>query len=170
MNGLSLHQASPNNIVVPPIKCAVTENNSLERLDLSDIITDKSFSIHKNLKWRVQMPEFNALIIVIDLEHVYITEPAKVALIRYYLTACYLLDKFGAQVKATLFLEATRGSLKGTTYINRIANEYRYVTGDAMDIVVIGICGVRDGKITREVHIQCSAEVSASTKISNEAE
>jgi hypothetical protein len=128
----------------------------LEQVDLQALIADKTLSIHKRSKLSIDQPEFRLHIQIFDLAHIYITAEAKAALSRCYLTPAFLLDKFGARYSQTILSTCTRGKLKGATYLNAEANVYRHVTDDASEIVVSGICGKRDGKTTREVHITCS--------------
>jgi hypothetical protein len=127
----------------------------VKRLDLSNIIADESLSLHHSLKTRIAFDGLFANVKVIDLEQVYMSEEAEAALKRSYLTAPYLLDKFGKQYKENIVAVATSGKLKGMKYINSEANEYVHATDDGIDVVVAGKCIELDGKKTRQIHITC---------------
>ena len=133
-----------------------TVSDLLERVDLQALIADKTLSIHKRSKLSIDQPEFRLHIQIFDLAHVYITAEAKAALSRCYLTPAFLLDKFGTQYSETILSTFTRGKLKGVTYLNPKANVYRHGTDDDQEIVITGVCGKREDKTTREVHITCS--------------
>lgn len=127
----------------------------LKRLDLSAIKAENSLSLHKSLKTRVAHDSIIALITVIDLDHVYMSDEAASALTRSYLTPAFLIDKFGSHYKKNIVSVATSGKLKGMKYINSEANEYVHETDDGIDIVVAGKCVESDGKKTRQIHITC---------------
>ena len=128
-------------------------SQALKPLDLSAIKTDKSLSLHKSLKTRIAFDGMVANVMVIDLDQVYMSEDAEAALKRCYLTAPYLLDKFGKHYKENLMVTATRGNLKGAKYINAAANEYVHPTDGGIDIVVAGKCVEIDNRSTRQIHI-----------------
>jgi hypothetical protein len=130
-------------------------NSTLKPLDLSAIKSDKSLSLHKSLKTRIAFDGMVANVMVIDLDQVYMSEEAEAALKRCYLTAPYLLDKFGKHYKENLVATATRGNLKGVKYINAAANEYVHSTDGGIDIVVVGKCVELDNRTTRQIHITC---------------
>lgn len=134
----------------------------LEQVDLQALIADKTLSIHKRSQLSIDQPEFRLHIQIFDLAHVYITAEAKAMLSRCYLTPAFLLDKFGAHYSKTIFSSCTRGKLKGATYLNPKANAYRHATDDDQEILITGVCGKREGKTTREVHITCSSRVAQS--------
>ena len=127
----------------------------LKRLDLSTIKADKSLSLHKSLKTRIAFDGMVANVMVIDLDQVYVSDEAVAALARCYLTAPYLLDKFGKHYKENIMATATRGNLKGAKYINAAANEYVHSTDGGIDIVVAGKCVELDTRSTRQIHITC---------------
>lgn len=130
-------------------------NSSLKPLDLSAIKTDKSLSLHKSLKTCIAFDGMVANVMVIDLDQVYMSDDAEAALKRCYLTAPYLLDKFGKHYKENIMATATRGNLKGAKYINAEANEYAHPTDGDIDIVVAGKCVELDNRSTRQIHITC---------------
>ncbi len=92
---------------------------------------------------------------VIDPEQVYVSEEAEAALKRSYLTAPYLLDKYGKHYKENIVAAATSGKPKGMKYINSEANEYVHATDDGIHIVVVGKCmnwmGRRHARFTSHV-------------------
>ncbi len=133
---------------------------TLKRLDLSAIIADESLSLHKSLRTRIATDGLFASVKVIDLEHVYLSDEAEAALKRCYLTAPYLLDKFGKHYKESIIGTVTRGNLKGAKYINPEANEYVHPTDGGIDIVVAGKCVELDNRTTRQVHITCRPQQS----------
>lgn len=135
----------------------------LKRLDLSAIKTDKSLSLHKSLKTRIAFDGLVANLIVIDLDQVFMSDEAEAALKRCYLTAPYLLDKFGKHYKENIMATATRGNLKGAKYINAAANEYVHPTDGGIDIVVAGKCVEHDNRTTRQIHISCRPQQSLVT-------
>ena len=126
-----------------------------KRLDLSEIISDESLSLHQSLKTRIAFDGLFANVKVIDPEQVYMSEEAEAALKRSYLTAPYLLDKFGKHYKENIVAVATSGKLKGMKYINSEANEYVHAPDDGIDVVVAGKCVESVGKKTRQIHITC---------------
>lgn len=130
-------------------------NSTLKHHDLSAIKADESMSLHKSLKTRIAFDGLFANVKVIDLDHVYISDEAEAALKRCYLTAPYLLDKFGKHYKQSIMATATRGNLKGAKYINAAANEYVHPTDGGIDIVVAGKCVDLDNRSTRQIHITC---------------
>jgi hypothetical protein len=130
-------------------------NSTLKPLDLSAIKADKSLSIQKSLKTRIAFDGLVANVMVIDLAHVYMSDEAEAALKRCYLTAPYLLDKFGKHYKENIMATATRGNLKDAKYINAAANEYVHPTDGGIDIVVAGKCIEIDNCSTRQIHITC---------------
>ncbi len=130
-------------------------NSTLKPLDLSAIKTDKSLSLHKSLKTRIAFDGMVANVMVIDLDQVYMSEDAEAALKRCYLTAPYLLDKFGKHYKENIMATATRGNLKGAKYINAAANEYIHPTDGGFDILVAGKCVEIDNRSTRQIQITC---------------
>ena len=134
----------------------------LEKVDLQPLIADKTLSIHMRSELAIDQPEFRLHIQVFDLAHVYITAEAKAALRRCYLTPAFLLDKFGAHYAQTLLTVGTRGKLKGVTYLNPEANVYRHGTDNGLEIIVSGVCGEREGKTVREVHITCGPRTTQS--------
>jgi hypothetical protein len=130
-------------------------SQALKPLDLSAIKTDKSLSLHKSLKTRIAFDGLVANVMVIDLDQVYMSDEAEAALKSCYLTAPYLLDKFGKHYKENIMATATRGNLKGAKYINATANEYVHPTDGGIDIVVAGKCVEIDNRSTRQIHITC---------------
>lgn len=138
-------------------------NSTLKHHDLSAIKADKSLSLHKSLKTRIAFDGLVANLIVIDLDQVFMSDEAEAALKRCYLTAPYLLDKFGKHYKENIMATATRGNLKGAKYINAAANEYVHPTDGGIDIVVTGKCVEVDGTKARQIHITCSEQTSASS-------
>lgn len=128
-------------------------NSELKPLDLSAIKTDKSLSLHKSLKTRIAFDGMVANVMVIDLDQVYMSDDAEAALKRCYLTAPYLLDKFGKHYKENIMATATRGNLKGVKYINAAANEFVHPADGGIDIVVAGKCVEIDNRSTRQIHI-----------------
>ena len=130
-------------------------NSPIKKIDLSAIKDDKSSSLHKSLKTRIAVDGLLANVIVIDLDQVYLSDEAEAALKFCYLSAPYLLDKFGSHYKMNLVATVTRGSLKGETYINPEANKYVHSTGKEVDILVAGKCVEIDNRITRQIHITC---------------
>lgn len=136
----------------------VSSPQDLKRFDLIAIKSDKSLSLHKLLKTRIALDSFIANVMVIDLDQVYLSDEAAAALARCYLTAAYLLDRFGNHYKKNIVAEATRGNLKGMKYINAEANEYAHSTDDGMEIVVTGKCVELDSVKKRQIHITCRAQ------------
>jgi hypothetical protein len=168
---MPISSASPQAQVLGPQQAVVaidaelsneTVADLLEQVDFQPVIADKTLSIHKRSKFSLDQPEFRLYIQIFDLAHVYITAEAKAALSRCYITPAFLLDKFGAHYSETILSTCTRGKLKGMTYLNAQANTYCHATDSGQEIVVTGVCGKRDGKTTREVHITCSPRVAQS--------
>ena len=124
-------------------------SQALKPLDLSAMKADKSLSLHNSLKTRIAFDGLVANVMVIDLDHVYVSEEAEVALKGCYLTAPYLLDKFGKHYKENIMATATRGNLKGARYINAAANEYVHSTDGDIDIVVAGKCVELDNQVVK---------------------
>lgn len=162
---MPISSASPQAQVLDPQQAVVatdaelydeTVADLLEQVDLQALIADKTLSIHKRSKLSIDQPEFRLYIRIFDLAQVYITAEAKAALSRCYLTPAFLLDKFGAHYSETILSTCTRGKLKGVKYLNPKANVYRHATEDDQEIVITGVCGKREDKTTREVHITCS--------------
>jgi hypothetical protein len=133
----------------------LSSQQTLKPFDLSAIKADKSLSLHKSLKTRIAFDGLVANVMVIDPDHVYMSDEAEAALKRCYLTAPYLLDKFGKHYKENIMATATRGNLKGAKYINAAANEYVHQTDGGIDIVVTGKCVEVDNRTTRQIHITC---------------
>ena len=142
-------KSDPSNPLVTP------DAQTLKASDLSAIKADKTLSLHKSLKTRIALDGIVANVMVIDLDHVYVSEDAEAALKRCYLTAPYLLDKFGKHYKENIMATATRGNLKGAKYINAAANELVHPIDDGIDIVVAGKCVEIDNRSTRQIHITC---------------
>ena len=145
---INANSGSSNPLVTPAAQ-------SLKPFDLSAIKAEKSLSLHKSLKTRIALDGIVANVMVIDLDHVYVSEDAEAALKRCYLTAPYLLDKFGKHYKESIIATATRGNLKGAKYINAAANELVHPIDDGIDIVVAGKCVEIDNRSTRQIHITC---------------
>jgi hypothetical protein len=145
---INANSGSSNPLVTPAAQ-------TLKPIDLSTIKAEKSLSLHKSLKTRIAFDGMVANVMVIDLDQVYMSEEAEAALKRCYLTAPYLLDKFGKHYKENIMATATRGNLKGTKYINATANEYVHPTDGGIDIVVAGKCVELDNRTTRQIHITC---------------
>jgi hypothetical protein len=150
---INANSDSPNPFVTPAAQ-------SLKPFDLSAIKAEKSLSLHKSLKTRIAFDGMVANVMVIDLDQVYMSEDAEAALKRCYLTAPYLLDKFGKHYKENIMATATRGNLKGAKYINAAANEYVHPTDGGIDIVVAGKCVELENRTTRQVHITCRPQQS----------
>jgi hypothetical protein len=138
-------------------------NLALKHHDLTAIKADKSLSLHKSLKTRIAFDGLVANLIVIDLDQVFMSDEAEAALKRCYLTAPYLLDKFGKHYKENIMATATRGNLKGAKYINATANEYVHPTDGGLDIVVAGKCVEIDNRSTRQIHITCRPQQPGET-------
>lgn len=145
------HQPS----VVPP--------QNMKRLDLSAIKADKSLSLHKLLTTRIDTDNFIANVTVINLDHVYMSDEAAAALTRSYLTAPYLLDRFGSHYLKNIMATATRGNLKGVNYIDPEANTFIHETDSDMHIVVSGKCIEVDGQNFRQIHITCAEQTAPSS-------
>ena len=144
------------NVNSDPSNLLVTQTSqTLKTVDLSAIKADKSLSLHKSLKTRIAFDGLVANVVVIDPDQVYMSDEAEAALKRSYLTAPYLLDKFGKHYKENIIATATRGNLKGAKYINAEANEYVHPTDGFSDIVVAGKCVEIDNRTTRQIHITC---------------
>lgn len=150
-----------------PSASTVTPLKDLKKIDLSSIQSDKSLSLHKLLEIWVTDDSFVATIKVLNLSRVYISDEASAALERSYITPAFILDRFASQYKANVLVEITRGSLKGTKYINTKVNEYSHPTKDGIEIVVTGKCVERDKCTLREIHITCRSQTLISTKKPN---
>lgn len=137
------------------VASATSSPQDLKNLDMSAIKADPSLPLHKQLKTRITHDSISALITVIDLDHVYLSDEAGAALSRNYLMPAFLIDKFGSHYKKKIVAVATSGKLKGMKYINSEANEYAHATDDGIDIVVTGKCVELNGKKTRQLHITC---------------
>lgn len=159
---INANSGSSNPLVTPAAQ-------TLKPIDLSTIKAEKSLSLHKSLKTRIAFDGMVANVMVIDLDQVYMSEDAEAALKRCYLTAPYLLDKFGKHYKENIMATATRGNLKGTKYINATANEYVHPTDGGIDIVVAGKCVELDNRTTRQIHITCRPQQSIKTSESANA-
>lgn len=159
---INANSGSSNPLVTPAAQ-------TLKPIDLSTIKAEKSLSLHKSLKTRIAFDGMVANVMVIDLDQVYMSEEAEAALKRCYLTAPYLLDKFGKHYKENIMATATRGNLKGTKYINATANEYVHPTDGGIDIVVAGKCVELDNRTTRQIHITCRPQQSIKTSESANA-
>lgn len=153
---LNANSGSSNSLVTPAAQ-------TLKPFDLGAIKADKSLSIQKSLKTRIAFDGLVANVMVIDLDQVYMSEEAEAALKRCYLTAPYLLDKFGKHYKENIMATATRGNLKGAKYINAAANEYVHPTDGGIDIVVAGKCVELDNRSTRQIHITCRPQQPVAT-------
>ncbi|WP_367848901.1 hypothetical protein [Rhodoferax sp. WC2427] len=136
-------------------------NSPIKKIDLGAIKDDKSSSLHKSLKTRIAVDGLVANVIVIDLDQVYLSDEAEAALKCCYLSAPYLLDKFGGHYKKNLMATVTRGNLKGEKYINTEANEYVHSTDTGVDILVVGKCVELDNRIARQIHITCRPQKPA---------
>lgn len=145
------------------VATAISSTQILNRLDLSAIKADKSLSLHKLLKTRFHSDSFVANVMVINLDHVYISDEATAALARCYLTAPYLLDRFGNHYLKNIMATATRGNLKGLNYIDPEANTFIHESDDDMDIVVSGKCVEVDGQNLRQIHITCAGKTAPSS-------
>lgn len=158
--------SNSSNLLVTPA------SHSLKPVDLSAIKADKSLSLNKSLKTRIAFDGLVANVLVIDPDEVYMSDEAEAELKRCYLTAPYLLDKFGKQYKENIIATATRGNLKGMKYINAAANEYVHPTDSGMDIVVAGKCVELNNRFTRQIHITCRPQqaVKADEQAENLAE
>lgn len=150
---MNANSDSANPLVTPAAQ-------TLKPFDLSAIKADKSLSLHKSLKTRIAFDGLVANVLVIDLDQVYLSDEAEAALKRCYLTAPYLLDKFGKHYKESIIATATRGNLKGAKYINPEANECVHPVDGGIDIVVAGKCVELDNRTTRQVHITCRPQQS----------
>lgn len=146
-----------------PNPLVTSASQALKPLDLSAIKTDKSLSLHKSLKTRIAFDGMVANVMVIDLDQVYMSKDAEAALKRCYLTAPYLLDKFGKHYKENILATATRRNLKGAKYINAAANEYVHPTDGDIDLVVAGKCVELDNRSIRQIHITCRPQQTVVT-------
>jgi hypothetical protein len=145
------------------VATAISSPQEMKRLDLSAIKADKSLSLHKLLKTRIHSDNFVANVMVINLDHVYMSDEAGAALGRCYLTAPYLLDRFGSHYLKNIMATATRGNLKGLNYIDPEANTFVHETDGDMDIFVSGKCVEVDGQNLRQIHITCTEKTAASS-------
>ena len=66
------------------VATAISSPQEMKRLDLSAIKADKSLSLHKLLKTRIHSDNFVANVMVINLDHVYMSDEAGAALARCY--------------------------------------------------------------------------------------
>lgn len=135
----------------------------MKRLDLSAIKADDLLSLHKRLTTRIDTDSFNANVMVINLDHVYMSDEAAAALARCYLTAPYLLDRFASHYLKNIMATATRGKLKGVNYIDPEANTFIHETDGDMHIVVSGKCIEVDGQNLRQIHITCAEQTAPSS-------
>ena len=146
---------------------AVSTAQILNRIDLNSIQQDKSLSLHKLLELYIADDSCVAIIEIINLQQVYISEAASAALERCYITPAFMLDRFASQYKANVLVEITRGNLKGVQYINPKANEYSHPTEDGMEIVVSGRCADSENGKIREIHITCRHQIVMSANKPN---
>ena len=147
-------QANQHSVVIPA---------KMKRLDLSAIKADESLSLHKFRTAQFNSESFVANVEVINFDQVYISDDAAAALTRCYITAPYLLDRFGSHYLKNIMATATRGKLKGVNYIDPEANTFIHETDSDMHIVVSGKCIEVDGQNLRQIHITCAEQIAPSS-------
>lgn len=140
----------------------VASQHELKKLDLTAIRDDKESLLNKRTKLRINEDGFNVLFTVMDLDQVYISSSAEMALDQSYLKPTYLLDKYGSHYKTNAVATATRGKLKGSRYFDSKANTFTYETDGGKRIVVTGKCVEAEGKKLRQIHITCAESTTTS--------
>lgn len=143
-------------------------------VDLSIFAADPSSVVNRHCRLILDEPELLGHLVVVDQDHVYITDAAERALHAECVTAAWLVFKFGASYCERIAKRKAKGKLADLLVMHREASRFEYATEkDRVPIVVTGTTeSGSDGpvRVTRislqhEVNLPCSgASLSAAHK------
>ena len=126
-----------------------------ELVDLTEILKDKTYSLHQLAQHTIQSNDLCGHIVVVDLNQVFATDTAITAIKRAYLTIPLLIERYAKRNTELLLRELTRGSKKGLFVVDPRASIYEHFLEKNLSIVVQGETIEVDGANTRRLTITC---------------
>ena len=124
-----------------------------ERVDLSAERDHKGTRIHDILQLHINEPEISAVIFVIDLDNVQITQAAKAVLSRCHMPVALVLVKYGEHCQNNLVRRGARGAARGQLVLNTAANYARVDLTDETFVNILGQVRMDGSNAIREVKI-----------------
>lgn len=131
-----------------------------EHVDLSETKRDSTLSLNKHGQYRVCHDGLLAQIEVYDLDQVFATAQALLAIKTGYLTVPYLVELYANNYVKKVFRMATRGNDKGKLILDPTASTFIHCLRDGTELVVEAKTIEVDEKQTRRLTISCRDQIA----------